>query len=64
MRLAEPDPELVERAIVKVLEIAQFAGHHRCRFCSNAGVRHANIRFLERGEPVYKRPYIDCDTVN
>jgi hypothetical protein len=26
MRLAEPDPERVERAIVKVLEIAQLQG--------------------------------------
>ena len=48
---AEPKPELVECAIVELLDIAERQGITPRRFYSLAGLRNANIGFLGRDEP-------------
>jgi hypothetical protein len=64
MRFAEPDPELVERAIVKVLEIAQLQGITAADFIQ---MLHSGMRipdFLD-AVGVFTNSHIgDCDTAN
>jgi hypothetical protein len=63
-RLAEPDPELVARAIVRVLEIAQLQGITRAEFIQmlDSGMRIAD--FLRVADEFTNGHTIDCDTVN
>jgi hypothetical protein len=63
-RLAEPDPELVARAIVKVLEIAQLQGITPAEFIQmlDAGMQIAD--FLKVADVFTNGHTIDCDTVN
>jgi hypothetical protein len=64
MRFAEPDPELVERAIVKVLEIAQLQGITAADFIQmlDSGMRISD--FLNAADVFTNGHTIDCDTVN
>jgi hypothetical protein len=64
MRCAEPDPELVERAIVKVLEIAQLQGITAADFVQmlDSGMRIAD--FLKAADVFTNGHTNDCDTAN
>lgn len=64
VRLAEPDPELVERAIVKLLEIAQLQGITVADFIQmlDSGMRIPD--FLNAADVFTNGHTIDCDTAN
>jgi hypothetical protein len=64
MRFAEPDPELVERAIVKVLEIAQLQGITAADFILmlDSGMQISD--FLNAADVFTNGHTADCDTVN
>jgi hypothetical protein len=64
MQFAEPDPELIERAIVKVLEIAQLQGITPADFIQmlDSGMRISD--FLNAADVSTNSHTIDCDTLN